>query len=361
MIPLFKVHMPDTVMKPLEKILRSGYIGQGKVVEQFEVGLAKLIGNPNVLTLNSCTSALHLALRLAGVSHGDEVISTPMTCSATTEPILAHGANIVWADIIRDTGEIDPKSIESKITNKTKAIICVHWGGYPCDLDSINAIGKKHGIKVIEDAAHAMLSTYKRKYIGNHSDFVCFSFQAIKHMTTVDGGALFCKDKEDYERGKLLRWYGLDRESSACFRCEQNIQEYGYKFHMNDVNATIGLEQLNCVKDIVAKHRHNGNYYMQHIYPKYLLQYAKDRESAYWLFSILVEDVKSMQEYLKEEGIASSPVHSRNDHYKMTEEFRDDYLLGVDYFAAHQLAIPVGWWLTNSARDYIVGKVNDYS
>lgn len=260
MIPLLKVHMPEEVVEPLKDVLMSGYIGQGKVVDEFESRLGTMIGNPNVLTVNSGTSAIHLALRLANVGYGDEVISTPMTCSATNEPILERGAKIIWADIKPRTGEIDPNDIRRKITPKTKAIVCVHWGGYPCNLKAINTIAKEHGIKVIEDAAHAMLAEFGARYIGNHSDFVCFSFQAIKHMTTVDGGALFCHNRDDYKRGKLLRWYGLDRESSACFRCEQNIQEHGYKFHMNDVNATIGLVQLNYVREIVTKCQENGDY-----------------------------------------------------------------------------------------------------
>ena len=360
MIPLFKVHMPETVMEPLEKVLMSGYIGQGRVVDEFELALSELIGNPYPLTVNSCTSALHLALRLADVGYGDEVITTPMTCSATNEPILERGAKIVWADVLPNTGEIDPDDVALKITSRTKAIVCVHWGGYPCNLRELNNIARHHGIKVIEDAAHAMLSRYEDQYIGNHSHFVCFSFQAIKHMTSVDGGVLFCRNEDDYKRGKLLRWYGLDRESSACFRCEQNILEHGYKFHMNDVNACIGLEQLKYVEDIVAAHKHNGEYYMEHIDPKYLLSYEYGRESAYWLFSILVDDIRDMQKYLESNDIASSPVHARNDHHLMVDEFRDDSLKGVDYFAGHQLAIPVGWWLSEGELDHIVSTVNDY-
>ena len=206
-IPLFKVHMPKSVQEPLLEILFSGFIGQGPQVEKFEKILAKYIGNPYPLTVNSGTSALQLALRLAGIQLGDEVISTPMTCTATNMPILAAGAKIVWADIDRLTGNISAASIEEKITSKTKAIIAVHWGGYPCDMMAINAVAKKYNIKVIEDGAHAFGAEYMQQKIGNHSDYVMFSFQAIKHITTVDGGVLFVRTKEDYQRGKLLRWY----------------------------------------------------------------------------------------------------------------------------------------------------------
>ena len=261
-IPLFKVHFPETVKEDLWNTFTSGYIGQGPKVEEFEKQLGSFFKNKNVLTLNSGTSGLQLALRLSNVTWGDEVISTPMTCTATNMPILAAGAKIVWADIDPKTGNIDPNDIEKKITAKTKAIMMVHWGGNPCDIEAIHKLAKDKNIKVIEDAAHAFGAHYQGKKIGSHSDFVVFSLQAIKHITTVDGGLLLCKSSEDYERGKLLRWYGIDREDNRKdFRCEKDIKEWGYKFHMNDVCATIGLEQLKYVESIIEKQRKNAQFY----------------------------------------------------------------------------------------------------
>ena len=199
-IPLFKVHMPKDVDKPLLEVLHSGYIGQGPKVEEFEKKLSQFLGTENVLTLNSGTSALHLALRLANVGEGDEVISTPMTCSATNEPILAAGAKIVWADVFPENGLIDPSSIEKKITKKTKAIVGVHWGGMPFQIDEINKIALENNLKVIEDAAHALGAEFNGTKIGSHSDYVCFSFQAIKHLTTVDGGAISCRTTEELSK-----------------------------------------------------------------------------------------------------------------------------------------------------------------
>ncbi|MHC4912525.1 MAG: DegT/DnrJ/EryC1/StrS family aminotransferase, partial [Planctomycetota bacterium] len=143
-----------------------------------------------------------------------------------------------------------------------KAIMCMDWGGYPCELDELSTIAAEHGIKLIEDACHAFGSTYHGKPTGSHSDFSCFSFQAIKHLTTVDGGALVCKSKADCERGRLLRWYGIDRNAKCKdLRCEADISEYGYKFHMNDVTAVIGLEQLRYVGEVIEKHRANAKWY----------------------------------------------------------------------------------------------------
>src|SRR3989338_2433791 len=214
-IPLFKVHMPKTVLKPLGKVLMSVYIGEGEKAHEFEKKFQEYIGNPYIAMVNSGTSALALAYRMAGIGPGDEVISTPMTCLATNEPIMLLGAKIVWADIDASTGNIYPASIEKRITPKTKAIVVVHWAGNPVDIAAVSKIAKKHNLKVIEDAAHAFSAKYNGKYIGNHSDYVCFSFQAIKHLTTVDGGAIAVKTPEDYKRAVLLRWYGNSRSNTS--------------------------------------------------------------------------------------------------------------------------------------------------
>lgn len=361
MIPLFKVFMSKKVIKPLETVLLSGYIGQGVQVDKFEKKLAKFINNPFILTLNSGTSALQLALRLANVGYGDEVISTPMTCTATNWPILAAGAKIVWADINPNTGNIDPKSIRSKISSKTKAIMAVNWGGYPCDIDEIKKISRK--IPVIEDAAHAFGAVYKKKMVGQTADFTCFSFQAIKHMTTVDGGAIAVLNKKNYDRAKLLRWYGIDRESrSQHERIEIDVFEWGYKFHMNDVNATIGMENLKFTRSILRKHRENAAYYnknlanLNHIK---LLTTNTSFLSSYWLYTILVENRQDFFDFMNSKNIMVSQVHRRNDTHPVTASFKC-VLPGVDKFTKNMICIPVGWWVSNRDREYIVRSIKEF-
>ena len=360
MIPLFKVHMPDCVTGPLNETILCGYIGEGPKVKEFEVGLGNYFGNHNVLALNSCTSALHLALRLAGVSWGDEVITTAMTCTATNEPILANGAKIVWADIDPETGNIDPASVKTKITDKTKAIVVVHWGGLPVDLDKINAIAKEANIKVIEDAAHACGAEYNGNKIGQHSDFICFSFQAIKHITTVDGGALLCKSEEDHKRGKLLRWYGIDREQPrADFRCESDISEWGFKFHMNDVAATIGLVQLPYLETILKQRRELAAFYdnaLSGIPGIRLCQWPQDSLSAYWLYTLFVEKREAFMHALNAQNIAVSQVHARNDKHTMFRKF-SELLPGVDVFTRDMICIPIGYWVGQVEREHIVEAI----
>jgi len=362
-IPLFKVFMPKSVMEPLQEVLFSGYIGEGPQVERFECELAPWFGSKHILALNNGTSAIQLALRLANVGLGDEVISTPMTCVATNEPVMSMGAKIVWADIDPNTGNIDPEDVAKKITTKTKAIIAVHWGGYPCELEALNALALAHGIKLIEDACHAFGATYHGKPIGSISDFTCFSFQAIKEITTVDGGVLVCRSQEDFERGRLLRWYGIDRkENRKDFRCEKDIKEFGYKFHMNDVAAVIGIEQLKYVGANLEKNRMNASQYnnafssMANVIP---LRYKNDRMSSYWLYVLRIKNQLVFTECMKKARIVVSQVHARNDKHTMFKDFVTG-LPGVDEFASRQVCIPVGWWLTDEDVSYIIDAIASY-
>lgn len=362
-IPLFKVHMPQSVKEPLLETLFSGFIGQGPRVEEFEENLRHYFKNNNVLTVNAGTSALQLALRLANVGPGDEVISTPMTCTASNMPILAAGAKIVWADVDPVSGLISVDSIKEKITLKTKAIIMVHFGGIPCDIDAINDLAKAHGIKTIEDAAHAFGSEYKGQKIANHSDFVMFSLQAIKHITTVDGGLLFCKSKEDCARGKLLRWYGIDRDSPRKdFRCEENIIEYGYKFHMNDICAVIGIEQMKYVDELIGKHVRNARKYDEVLVDQLnisLIPKNNDSISSSWLYTMHVENRDHFMSYMSANGVATSKVHERNDlHDAFSDSLAD--LPGVTQFCETQISVPVGWWLEDADTDYIVNLIKSY-
>lgn len=364
-IPLFKVFMPANVIEPLKKVLYSGYIGQGKEVEEFEKGLREFIGNPYGLALDSGTHALNLALHLANVKPGDEVISTPLTCIATNSPIKEIGAIIKWADICPDTGNMDPNSIERLITPKTKTIIYVHWAGNPGDIDKINEIASKYNIKVIEDAAHSFGAEYKGKKLGCHSDFVMFSFQAIKHMTTGDGGALFCKNKEDFDRGRALRWFGLDRNKiEEEKRWYYDIEEIGYKYNMNNIDATIGIEQLKYIKENLEKHRRNGKFYDERLSKISGIKTLRQEEgvnSVYWVYTFLADKRKSLIEYLNNHGINNSIVHIRNDIYTCFKEFKSKFPLeGLDKFSEKYISIPCGWWVSEEDARYIVNTIKKF-
>ena len=195
-IPLFKVFMAPNVEDTLVPVLHSGYIGQGKQVEEFESKLKEWFDYPWILTLNSATSGLTLALRLLNLNRGDEVLCSPLTCFATTTAILANGLSIRWVDIDKTTCNICPRDVARKRTSKTKAIVVVHWGGNPVDLDAIR--NTCPDLPIVEDAAHAFGAIYEGDYVGTHDNITVFSLQAIKHLTTGDGGLIFLPNEELY-------------------------------------------------------------------------------------------------------------------------------------------------------------------
>ncbi len=358
MIPLFSVAMNNPkAQRMVAEVLASGYIGQGEKVEQFEVAFGKLVGAPEPpLSLNSCTSALELALHLAGIGPGDEVISTPMTCTATNGAIVRAGAKIVWADVDPITGNLGPFDVADRFTKHTKAVMAVDWAGRVCDYGMIKTAAQ--GITVIQDAAHSLLA-------GNPSnracsgDYVCWSFQAIKHLTTGDGGALLTPPLA-MERARLLRWYGLNRRTSADFRCQQDIQEVGFKMHMNDIAAAIGLANLEIAESVVARHRANAEWYGRALkgIPGVTLPPA-DSQASWWLYTLLVEDRDGFIQRLAGNGVAASPVHARNDKheaFKAASETRGP-MPGVEHFSAHEVAVPAGWWLSEQEREQVAEAV----
>ncbi len=353
----------EEIIDPLREVLKSGWIGEGLQVEEFEKNLAHYLGCEQVTTLNSGTAAIQLALRLSGVGIGDEVITTPMTCVATNEPILLTGATPVWADVNPATGNIDPESIRKKVSINTRLIMVVHWGGYPVDLAEIEAIAREHELQIIEDCAHAWGSEYKGRKIGNHSDFCCFSLQAIKHFTTGDGGVLVCRNVKDHDRARSLKWFGINREQRVENDqgiAEWDIVEAGYKFHMNDIAATIGLAQLPYLQELVNKRQGNAKYYRDHfgdLDRVQLLEEKDDRSSAYWLFTIKVKDRTGFIRYLNEWGISSSIVHARNDSHSVFAPYGHENLKGMDDFADHMVCIPVGHWVNEHDREKIVSVI----
>jgi len=360
MIPLFKIKIPKNIGNKIQEVFDSGIITEGEYSDKFEKEFGSFIENDNVCLVNSGTSALTLAYRMCGVGPGKEVISSPMTCMATNEPIITMGGKIVWSDIDSKTGNISPSSVEKLITKNTAAIVAVHWAGTPFNISEINKIAKKHNIKVIEDAAHALGSTYENKPIGTHSDFVCFSFQAIKHLTTIDGGAIACKSNEDAALVRKLRWFGLDRKYIGS-KWEQDIDYAGYKFHMNNVNAAIGLEQLKDLKNIIYLHKKNAKFYEDNIKNPKIEKTKYDPESSYWIYTIMTENREKLKKYLLENNIHSDVVHVRNDKYSVCKQFlSQEPLKGVDKFCNEMICIPVGWWLIEKELKHIADVLNNF-
>ncbi len=358
MIPLVKPYIPkrEVLIPELEKVLYGGYIAQGEKVDEFENKFEKFIGGGHSISLNSGTAALHISLVLAGVSPGDEVISTPLTAEPTNVSIKMAGARIRYADVDYNTGVIDPVSIEERINEKTKAILVVDYAGIPVHVSKIREVSEKYKIPVIEDAAHAIGSRFNGNLAGRHFPFTVFSFQAIKHMTTVDGGILHVQDFQDYEKGKLMRWFGIDKKAT---RLENNIRIQGYKYHMNNVNATIGLAQLSELQYNLELFIGNGKYFdekLKGVPGIELLIYYPASEPSYWLYTLKVENRDGFIKKLAENNIVASELHKRNDAHEFLRDF-DDPLPEMDRFYSKLVHIPCGWWVSPEDREYIVKTI----
>ncbi|MFH1044635.1 MAG: aminotransferase class I/II-fold pyridoxal phosphate-dependent enzyme, partial [Pseudomonadota bacterium] len=351
-IPLFKVFMaPEAALLPrLREVLYSGQISEGPPVVEFEQRFGAFVGQPNMLSFYSGTAALHVALLLAGAGPGDEVISSAMTAEPTNLAILHAGARVVWGDVDPRNGNLAAAAIEAKITPRTRAILVVHYGGIPASLAAIRAIAERHGIAVIEDAAHALGARYAGLPIGSHSEYAVYSLQAIKHLTTVDGGMLACRNPADLPRGRRLRWFGIDR---AAPRTEVDVAEAGYKYHMNNVNATIGLVQLEYIRPVIARHIANGQYFdaaLRGIPGIELCARDAAAEPSYWFYTVLAERRDELARRLTELGIGNSLVHQRNDRHSVFAASRCE-LPGLDRFYDAMLHIPCGWWVGDAERE----------
>lgn len=358
MLPLVKPYIAprDELMPEIERVLYSGYIAEGEAAWRFEDGFKEFLGNPNTLVVQSGTAALHLALLLLNVEPGDEVISTPMTSEPTNTVIAITGAKVVWADVDPNTGLLDPKSVREKITDKTKAIMLVHYAGMVCNMDEFNKISEETGISVIEDAAHALGSKYNGKIIGSNSRFTCFSFQAIKQMTTVDGGAIAFNNPDDVMLARKLRWFGLDKKVA---RLENDITRAGYKYGINNLTGIIGQIQLKHVQEVLNKYISNGKYYdnaLKEISGITRVPYYLHTEPSYWLYTMKVDRRDDFCKVMQEAGITATPLHHRSDTHSVFAESKCE-LPNMDDWYSKFVHIPCGWWVDEEVREKIVESI----
>ncbi|HOJ32522.1 MAG TPA: aminotransferase class I/II-fold pyridoxal phosphate-dependent enzyme [Candidatus Hydrogenedentes bacterium] len=248
-VPLYRPTLGQEEERAVVETLRSGWLTSAARVPVFEKLLAESVGANHAVAVISCTAALHLCLVYAGVKPGDEVITSPLTWASTANTIVNMGATPVFVDVCDDTLNMDPKALEQAITPKTRAIIPVHLAGQPCDLDPIYEIARKHKVVVIEDAAHALGASYKGVPIGSYGEYTCFSFYAIKNITTIDGGAITLKNEEAASALAVLAHHGLsksawDRYGRSAAQTPDEVTIPGFKYRLSDVNAAIGIEQL---------------------------------------------------------------------------------------------------------------------
>jgi len=353
---LFYPHIPKSAKFSVNETLDSRWIGEGPKVKLFEKKFKKKFNiKGECLAVGSGTDALHLAFILAGIKKGDEVLCPLFTCTATNIPLLYIGAKIKFVDIDKKTLNISIEDLKKKISKKTKAIVCIHYGGLPCDMNGILEIAKKFNIKVIEDAAHALGSKYNNNYIGNISDFTIFSFQSIKHLTTGDGGMLVIKNKNLIAKARRLRWFGIDREKKQKGIWENDIKEIGYKYQMTDISAAIGLSGL---KNYFNTLKYRKLLYMQYVKNlnsfsrvKICDDFDKKKKIAPWLFTIFVSERRELEKKLRANKIESGQTHYRNDRYSIFKS-KNTYK-NMDRVESKYLVLPLHTKMTISDVDKI--------
>jgi perosamine synthetase len=357
-IDFFNTYVSTTAKDSVVEVLNSTMLSEGKVTALFEKELQNVFGFQNVITLNSGTSALHLALDICDIHEGDEVIIPAQTFVATALAVMYCKAKPVFADIDASNGNISIASVKAKITAKTKAIICVHWGGYPCDMDELKAICKQHQMTLIEDAAHALGATYKNQMIGNISDITCFSFQAIKHLTTGDGGAITINNQGLYKVALKKKWFGIDRENAAPSELgerQYNLDTLGYKYHLNNYASALGLSNLNGYMQRLEERRKIAQFYkneLAHVSGLKLFSEKDDRQSAYWLFGLHVENRLHFIRHLSAFGIPSSVVHQRIDRNSLLGGI-NQHLEAQTMFDDSQIHIPIHDAINLEKAEYI--------
>lgn len=342
---MFMPYVSEESIPLMEQVLRGLWVGQGGLVDEFERSVEKALGISNALAVNCSSSALRLALDLCGVGPGDEVITTPLTCTATNHPILEQRALPVFADIQSDTGNLDPLDVEKRVTARTRAIVCTHWAGYPCDLEELNEVAERHHIPVIEDASEAFGATYHGRPIGTISRFTAFSFQAVQIITTGEGGLLASRDAADMDVARRKRWYGIDRISRKCNILgyyDFDVTELGYGYQLTNIAAAIGLANLKTLGMQQSRRREIASSYkkaFRGLSGVSLLRDDEDRSSAHHFFCMQVERREDFCRKMAGQDVQVSIVHNRNDVYSVFGGARRD-LSQLQQFSKSYIGLP---------------------
>jgi perosamine synthetase len=359
-IPLFGVvGLPEMEAAALE-VLRSGRIAGGPYVAKFEAGIGQIVGQPNVVSTVDMTSAIFLALHLAGVSKGDEVLTTAFACMSTNSAIAQCGAVPVWVDVKTQSVEIDLADLIGKISTKTKAVILYHVAGYPGPAKELAALCQARGIVFIEDCDNALFASQDAVPVGSHGDFSVYSFYPNRQINTTEGGALVCKSADMAVRARKLRRFGIDsatfRSSVGEISATSDIPEIGWGFTMNNLCAALGCAQLPTAQDRLFKTQKNAKKMTQlvsAIKGVRVVPIALGSSPAYWVILLFVDKRDAVLARMKQQGVMASCLHHRNDIYTGFGAGAFHHLPNTTYLQNHILAIPCGWWLADEDLERI--------
>lgn len=372
MIPYGRQTIDEADIEAVVKVLKSDFLTTGPVIEEFERRVAEYTGAKYAVAIANGTAALHAACFAAGIGEGDEVITSPITFAASANCALYCGATPVFADIDPKTYNIDPQDIERKITERTKAIIPVHFTGQPCDMDEIHAIAKKHGLMVIEDGAHALGAEYKGAKIGGLSDMTEFSFHPVKHITTGEGGMILTNNEELYERLKLFRTHGITRDvrfmekNDGPWYYEQI--DLGYNYRITDFQCALGISQMDKLPGFLARRREIARIYDEAFAGKSNIEIPFQKEgctNAYHLYVMRVKNGKRKEvfEQLRGAGIGVNvhyiPVYKHP--YYQKHGYDNVCCPNAEAYYNECISIPMYPALTAEEQQYVIEKVMEYT
>ncbi len=373
-IPVFRPSLGQEVLNALEETFSSGWLGEGRKVAEFESQVAKMVGADFAIAVNSGTAALHLACLGLGLGRGDEVLVPGLSFVSTAHAPSYCGARVVFVDVNRQDGCIDVKHLSSQLSSRSRAIVVVHYAGRPADLEAIWSIAEDRGIEVIEDAAHALGAEYLSEPIGSssRSAAVCFSFNALKNLTTGDGGMVVTQRAALSKRIRELRWLGIDRSTfqrvpqgqgrgnSSCYDWRYEVSDLGFRYAMNDITATIGVCQLKQFPERQEKRRRMAQRYLRGlsevdgIEP---LSQSRNAKSACHLFAIRCQFRDELRAHLNACGVDSSvhyfPLHL-HPYYRSLETTS---LPNAEKLGRELLSLPFHHGLTEEEIDYVIGCV----
>lgn len=370
-IPYGRQSINEDDIKAVEEVLKSDFLTTGPKIAEFERKFADYVGAKYAVAVSNGTAALHIACMAAGIGKGDEVITTPITFAASANCALYCGATPVFADIDPVTYNISPESVKSHVTERTKAIIPVHYTGQTCDMDAIHKIADKYNLIVIEDAAHAVGAEYKGKKIGSLSDMTEFSFHPVKHITCGEGGIVTTNREDLYEKLKLFRTHGITREEKFLHKVDgpwyyEQI-DLGYNYRITDIQAALGISQLGRIDKFLEKRKKIAAKYdeaFRNFDGIEIPEQAEYSNSAYHLYVIKVDKSirKALFEYLRANNIGVNvhyiPVYTFP--YYREHGYENVKCENAEKLYESIISIPIYYDLSDEEQDYVIDKIKEF-
>lgn len=350
----------DEDIQAVVEVLKSSYLTCGPTVKAFEQAICDYTGAKYCVAVNSATSGLHIAMMAAGVTEGDEVITSPMTFLASANCARYCGATVKFADVEKDTANIDPNEIKKQLSSKTKAIVPVHFAGQSCNMEEISKIAKENNLYVIEDAAHAIGSDYKDTKVGSckYSDMTVFSFHPVKTITTAEGGAVVTNNEELYKKLYAFRSHGMHKDGKMANDWRYEMRELGYNYRMTDVQAALGVSQLKRLDEFKKRRREIVDFYNKNLGIEHLIE--KDFSNAcFHLYPILVENREKFYFDARNVGLNLQvhyiPIHTQ-PYYQEQGYKWGDYPNAENYYK-HCISLPLYPELADEDLKEIVNRI----